>query len=282
MSRRERHSERRPGRSCRHKAQRGFTILELLIAMSIAALLVGVMAVGVKRVRKSDLRADTASVAAALRTAYNLATQTGKHHRVMIDLDEQNYQVQTCEGKVKLQRETTEQEYDPGEDEAAKEELQRKLNQQSFGQVQTSEMLADVQNAESPAEAAEKALALTGRRIGAARCGPATTLGGDVSKRGEVQYSKKNQGVKISRVHVQHLEDPVEEGKVAINFFPMGYAEKAVVELRAGDDPRSRDDLYILLVHGLTGRVEFKDGEWRRPDEHMMRDGAGRDVEDGR
>lgn len=253
------------------------------MVLAVVALLVTAMSMGVRRVRKSDLRADTASVASALRTAYNMATQSGKHHRVMLDLDEQTFQVQTCEGRVVLRRESEEQEFDAEAAEEARLEVQRTLAQAAPGQVATSEMLSDVQSADSPAEAAEKALALTGRRVGVAQCGPATTLDGDVSARGELKQIATAMDVRIARVHVQHLEDPVESGKVAINFFPMGYAEKAVVEMRAGEGGRSSDDdVYVLLVHGLTGRVEFKDGEWRRPDEHMMRDGAGDNAEDGR
>ena len=34
-------------------------------------------------------------------------------------------------------------------------------------------------------------------------------------------------------------------------------------------------DVFTVLVHGLTGRVELRDGEMRDPDEHMLRDAEG-------
>jgi general secretion pathway protein H len=248
--------------------------MELLIVMGIGTGAIVVLTQGMRQARQSDLRQDTAHVAAALRTAYNLAAQTGKHHRVLFDLSTaceddgeeagegkcQTFQVQACEGDFKMRRERREELGDPGE---------------APPPPQTTDVVAEIQEAESPAEAAAQARALAGRRLGTAVCGPVVKPDGRPDKRGKLRHLQTWNEIRIQRVYVQHLEEPARTGPVTINFFPQGYAEKAVVVL--GDDD---DHQFTLLVHGLTGRVEYKDGDWRRPDEHMLRDGAGERVEE--
>jgi len=61
----------------------------------------------------------------------------------------------------------------------------------------------------------------------------------------------------------------VTKGQVAIYFFPTGSAEKAVVEMTDGSET------FSVLVSGLTGRIELKDGTLRDVNEHMMRNALG-------
>jgi Tfp pilus assembly protein FimT len=263
----------------RHRpAGAGFTILELLLVLAVIAGLTTVLSYGVKRVRNSDLRADTTRIAQSLRTAYAMATQSGKHHRVVFDVEKRTYQIEACEGDVKLHKERRE-EREHEQDESRLEQAMRFLqgDQSAAGTGMTSEFMPEVQAAMSPEEAAEKAKALAGVRLGTARCAPPTRIRGGKQvpdPRGKLRKLIKEN--KFEEIWVQHLEDPVkQEGFVSINFFPLGYAEKAVIEI-VNDD----DDVYTLLVHGVTGRVEFKDGRWRKPEEHMMRDARGGRVEE--
>lgn len=261
---------------------RGFTILELLIVMAVITSLSVVMAMGIKRVRKSDLRSDTTKVAQAMRTAYAMATQSGKHHRVVLDLENKTFRVEICEGNVKLHKERREErEEDRDIDESKLERAMRFLQGDptaSPGGL-TSEFMPEVQQSMSPQEAIEKARALAGIRLGTGRCRPPTRIRGGKEvpdSRGKEQKLFRENEFKI--IYVQHLEDAVEDkGIVSVNFFPLGYAEKAVIVIGNDDD-----DVYTLLVHGITGRIEFKDGRWRRPQEHMMRNAEGRRVEDDR
>lgn len=259
------------------RPQRGFTVLELLVTLAIVAALAVVLSMGVRRVRNSDLRADSAAVAQALRSAANLAASTSKHHRVVFDLDAQTFALERCEGNLKLHRERREERPEERDIDQAKLDRAMEFLQGKGDGVNpaSSDILAEVQSAMSPEEAADKAAALAGVRLGGTRCAPPTRPDGSADPRGKVRRVRTWNEIKIERVHVQHLEEAQEEGLVTVNFFPLGYAEKAVVEL--ADD---EGDRYTLLVHGLTGRVEFKDGDWREPEEHMMRDGAGDRLEE--
>ena len=52
---------------------------------------------------------------------------------------------------------------------------------------------------------------------------------------------------------------------------PAGWAEKAIITLGDGRET------YAIYLHGLTGRVEVKDGEPRDPDDHLLRNAKGED-----
>ena len=49
-----------------------------------------------------------------------------------------------------------------------------------------------------------------------------------------------NKGIKFKEIWVQHRDDSVTKGQVAIYFFPMGSSEKAVIELTDGSETFTR------------------------------------------
>ena len=90
-----------------------------------------------------------------------------------------------------------------------------------------------------------------------------------LSEKGWIRALKGNKGIKFKQVYVQHLDGAVTKGQAAIYFFPMGSSEKAIVELTDGTDT------FSVLVYGLTGRVELKDGALKNVDDHMLRNAIG-------
>jgi hypothetical protein len=54
-----------------------------------------------------------------------------------------------------------------------------------------------------------------------------------------------------------------------VYFFPLGSSEKAVIELTDGDET------FSVLVYGLSGRVELRDGVLRDVNDHMMKNIMG-------
>ena len=101
-----------------------------------------------------------------------------------------------------------------------------------------------------------------------------TLPNGDADGRGNERQMNTDDDIKIRRVIVQHLEDPVLDGVVMVHFFPLGNAEKSMVVV--GDDD---GNYYTLLVHPFTGRVEMRKGEVDA-DDYMRRDAAGNRVEE--
>ena len=59
------------------------------------------------------------------------------------------------------------------------------------------------------------------------------------------------------------------KGQIAIYFFPAGSSEKAVIEVT--DD----SETFSILVHGLSGRIELRDGTLRDVNDHMLRNVLG-------
>jgi hypothetical protein len=241
---------------------RGITVIELMIALAVVGFMIVVGYMGVRKVRSSDLRELTVQFAAMLRNANNMAIASGQHHRLVIDLGEQTFRIEACEGQVKMRRGERIEVLELEEGEGPRlpgPELARDLN-----------IPPEMLQAESPAQMAELAEALSGQRVGAARCAPPLLPNGDADGRANIRHVDLDRGIRIRRVFVQHVEDPAVDGVVTINFFPLGYAEKAIVEISDDDG-----DAYSLLVHGLTGRIEFRSGMLRDPNDHMMRDGVG-------
>jgi hypothetical protein len=128
----------------------------------------------------------------------------------------------------------------------------------------------DALAAGDPDEAVRRATAISGHHIADRQCAPATEgLSGDSTGKGWQRQLKSGKGIKFKEVWVQHRDDSATKGQVAIYFFPVGSAEKAVIELTDGSET------FSVLVHGLTGRVELRDGQLRDVDEHMLRNALG-------
>ena len=232
------------------------TLFEVMIALAIIGLMMIVGYMGLRNVRQSDLREDTVKIASSLRMAQTTATQTGRHHRVVFDLEseQQTFHIERCEGEQRLQR------FEPGEEPTA-EELRELLEERLPTSGHTPELL----EATSPEETMEIAAALAGVNFGAARCQP---LGEDVLG-GGLRAVRGERGIQIRQIYAQHLRGPAAGGRVSINFFPLGTSEKAIVEV--GGERSS----YSLLVHRLSGRVELRQGGLEDHVRYMELDAAG-------
>jgi prepilin-type N-terminal cleavage/methylation domain-containing protein len=250
--------------------ERGMTVLEIMIVLAIIGFMAYLAYNGFRYLSGAALSEDTSNLALMLRRTQLLAVESGAPARVVIDFDKQAYWVEVCEGDPTLSRAKEEEKADA---EHAQEELDKahqRLATLPGGQMQAS----------SPEEEAKMAAALAGRKVGGRVCSPLGT-GAAAEKLGQVfsgnsmgedlkRALQKDRGVKFREVWVQHLEKSVSGGQVSISFFPLGWAEKAIVEVGSSDD-----DIETVLVHGLTGRVEIRAGALRDPDDHMLRDVKG-------
>jgi prepilin-type N-terminal cleavage/methylation domain-containing protein len=81
----------------------GITLLELMVVMAILGLLIWALAAGFAPTQ-SRLRSDAGKVAGMLRFAFDRAMATGSHHRVIINVDEETFRVERCEGKIVMRR----------------------------------------------------------------------------------------------------------------------------------------------------------------------------------
>ena len=243
----------------RRRHNRGMTILEIMIVIAIIGAMAFIVRSGFRLVTKADLVEDANQLSAIMRRTSQLAIEHGEMHRVLIDLDSHQYIVEVCQGATAIQR-----------NEAVTKDAEEVKRALEKGKQRLIELPTDALAVGDPDEATKRATAVSGHHIADRQCAPATEgLTGDTSGRGWARKLKVDKGIKFKEIWVQHRDDSATKGQVAIYFFPVGSSEKAVVEMTDGSET------FSILVYGLTGRVELKDGALRDVDEHMLRNAFG-------
>jgi len=240
------------------RAPVGMTVLELMIVLAVIGGLFFLARTGFRTITKADLVEDASALTAILRRTSQLAVEHGELHRVVLDFDKQAYIVETCQGQAAILR-NEQLSTDP-------EETKRALDK---GKQRLSQLPPDALASGDPEEATRRAAAVSGHHIADRTCIPATdTVTGDAAGKGWARTLRKDK-VKLKEIWVQHRDDSVTKGQVAIYFFPLGGSEKSVIELTDGSE------VFTVLVFGLTGRVELHDGTLRDVNDHMMKNVMG-------
>ena len=241
------------------------TMLEILIVLAIIGLFGYVAYSGFRTLTSAALVEDTNDLVAVLRRTQALAVETGSQARVVFDLDKHAYWVELCEGQPTLRKTREESKLDPEAQAKALEEARRKIALLPLGQLRGG--IGDDNAA---------ALALAGDKNLGRQCAPVAQselgkelLSGDAMGRELARKLQTDRDVKLREIWVQHLDDSVTHDQVSVSFFPLGWAEKAIIELGDGRSTHS------VLVYGATGRVEVVDGALRDPDAHMLRRADG-------
>jgi type II secretory pathway pseudopilin PulG len=235
------------------------TVLEIMVVLAIVGGLVYIVRSGFRLVTKADLVEDATQLTAVLRRASQLAVEHGELHRVVLDLDAEGFAVEVCQGAVGIAR----NELLKADDEATKRALEK-------GRQRLTGLPPDALATGDPEEATRRAAALAGHHVADRACKPAdNSVTGDSNGKGWIRKLRKDKGVKFKEIWVEHRDDSTTKGRVAIYFFPLGSAEKSVIELTDGSE------VFTVLVFGLTGRVELHDGTLRDVNDHMLKNALG-------
>jgi type II secretory pathway pseudopilin PulG len=235
------------------------TVLEIMIVLAIIGGGAVLVRSGFRMITKADLVENATELAGVLRRTNQLAIEHGEMHRVILDLEDHQYIVEVCQGQTAIVR-NEKLEKKP---EDVKDAIER-------GKQRLGQLPEDAFAAGDPEEATRRAVAVAGHHIADRTCAPAKDdISGDSTGKGWARKLYSGKGIKFKEVWVQHLDSGVTKGKVAIYFFPMGSAEKTVIEVTDGSET------FTVLVHGLTGRVELRDGELKSVDDHMLRNAMG-------
>jgi prepilin-type N-terminal cleavage/methylation domain-containing protein len=236
---------------------RGMTILELMVVLAIIGAGIFLVRTGFRVLTKADLVENSTELAAILKRTGQLAVEKGEMHRVVFDVDKQIYAVEACQGARTIQR----NEALRPDDEQTKRALEK--GKERLKGVPLETMTAD------PEAATKQALTIAGHHIADRMCTPVDDPSSDAEGKGWIRTLRAGKGIKFKEIWVQHKDESTTKGQIAIYFFPTGSAEKAVVEITDGSET------FTLLVAGLTGRVELKDGVLRDVNDHMMRNALG-------
>lgn len=198
----------------------GFTLFEVMIAIAIVGLVLGVVVVRVNRSADRNIKSAGNRLAAVIRYLYNRSAVEGLYIKLVLDLDGQSYWVESSTDPVVVSREGSEVEIkdkNKDKDEDKKDE-------------ESEEKSAEPKGEEKLLPPKESFMAEDSHLLKA-------------SKLPSVVFFKD--------VWVEHKKGPAEHGEAAIYFFPNGYVEHAIINLRDKDD----EIHYSMETEPLSGTV---------------------------
>jgi general secretion pathway protein H len=234
----------------------GFTLIEIMVAFAIIALVAAASLKGFRSLTRADLRSSTVKLSGAIKYLFDRASTTGKHHRLVLDLNEGRYWAEVSDDRF----------YIPRDAESLQEARRR----------EEKEAGEDEEAVRRREEAAGSGLSAT------SSYDPSKLEMGDFRpKRARFAAFKETalkpmalKNAQILSVYTPRLADAVTTGRAYIYFFPMGQTEPAIVTL---SDP-SGETRYSLVVHPLTGRVHIYDKEVPPPVGQQQYDDEGNRV----
>lgn len=245
-----------PGRP--RAPERGFTLIEFLVVIVLLGLMSVVAVRGIRSMTRSDLRSTSGKLAGAIRYLFDRASTTGKVHRLVLDFENGSYWAEESDDRFYLPRDR--------EDEVARQQQLEDIEREQ-------ERAAARARGELPPEDEEAEAEEGGDDLGFG-------FGEDPTGGGANRYSAENylpkpykprrarfrqfreiaikkieldDHVRLYSLYTPRLSGPMGEGQGHIYFFPLGFAEAAIVHLT--DD--KEEHTYSLVVHPLTGRVRI-------------------------
>ncbi|HVI24483.1 MAG TPA: hypothetical protein VM691_13420 [Myxococcales bacterium] len=200
---------------------RGMTLIEVGIAMAIAAGLIALAIPAISNVARVQLRQKSGQLAGGIRSLYGATALGGHSCRLVLDLDNQKYWSECAAGTVRL---------DKGGEQSAGGARSENRDEQLLASIRTETANAEEQVKVALAQKSE---------FKQTQDIPKTDLGGSV---------------KFLDVWIQHQTERYTSGKAFLYFWPSGLTESAAIHLGQGDDVNT------LLVSPLSGRVKIRSG----------------------
>jgi general secretion pathway protein H len=206
-------------------AQRGLTLVELLIVIALIAVLGGTVLMGPGLLEGSRLKSAATLIVSGVRLGLARASTTGRPTRLAFDLDGGKVTLEEANSSVLLREHTK----DSSSGASPATELEKSA------QAESNRIL------EGPHAPRATFKAVPGFNTSPDQNGPARALGN---------------GVEFISVQTEHDDDPRTSGRAYLYFFPGGTTERASVQLkRRGDDAG-----LTITISGLTGRAKVERG----------------------
>lgn len=224
-------------------SQRGVTMIELLIAVALVALLTGGVATGLGAFGSTRLRASATMILGGVRVAMTQANTTGYPTRLVFDLDQRLVTLEQSNARMLRKTDDRSREEDPSAGAAAATEAEREA-------AEASKRILEGPREAPPLFVASKAFNRNGGR----------------SLEPEIAFKS---------VQTEHDDEPRTDGRAYLYFWPGGGTEKAVIVLTRPGMP----DGTSIVVSSLTGRASILKGtiEFDRPGDDV--DFGEREVE---
>ena len=254
-------------RSARRPSQ-GFTLIEVMVALMIVALIATIGVKGFRTVTKGSLREGSAHMSGAIRFLFDRASITGKYHRLVIDLNEGRYWAEVSDDRFyapnQAESELDRQKREEKEDAAEEEERKRKEKRQLlYGSSSSS-------SSSSSGASSSSSFDMSKMEVGEFRPRRARFAAFKETALKPVTLKKE---VRIKSVYTPRMTDPVTAGRVYLYFYPLGQTEPAIITLT----DKSGGSVFSLVVHPITGKVKIYNQEVR-PNLGVRYDDEGNQV----
>ena len=213
----------------KRRAQRGITLIEVLVSLAIVGLIAGIGILGVGAQQSARLRGGAVLVAGAVRTAYSHASGVSKPLRLVFDLSERQVTLEESSSTLTVSK-----------------------NDRTGGAAAATDAeRAAVEEAES---------ILKGPRPARPSFTPTKAFGfsPDEGKSGKGLPF----GVRFVQIETAHEEEPATEERAYLYFWPGGQTERAAIVLTTAgkDEEPTEQNTMTVLVQPLTGKTEIKKG----------------------
>jgi general secretion pathway protein H len=224
-----------PARS--RRAERGLTLIEISIALGIAAVLFAAVVMGIGALTGAKAKVSATELAGVIRSLYDTAALTGKTCRLVFDLppakseEPVRYRAECAEAGVTTSRdrEAALKDENKARDDEKRLGKNERRNFSQSGSGGAPNLQDLIEQEQSRVEQAARFSDYTGE---------------------EVAPRELADGVSLS-VWTRHQKTAVESGVAYLYFFPQGYTEKAQVYVRQGDN------VWTLAISPLTGKVNI-------------------------
>jgi general secretion pathway protein H len=212
------------------------TLVEVLITLAIMTLVTGTAVFGLGALRRARLRQSAVMITSAVRTAYAHANAVGKPMRLVFDFEQRMVILEEGSGSLAIDK----KEKTGGA--AAATELEKKAE-----------------------EEAEKIV--KGPRAAKPTFSPTKAFG--FEPQGGKPGKELSDGVRFLSIDTSHQDEPTEEDRAYLYFWPGGQTERAAIQVVLGN-PAEADaerDIMTVLVSPLTGKTSLQKGrvEMQRP-----------------
>jgi general secretion pathway protein H len=239
--------------AARRTGERGLTLIELVVAMSIVILLITMTVFSANALTGQRAKSTAAELAGTIRSLYDTASLTGKTCRLVFQLPperdpdgEVRVSAECAQGAVTTSRDREEVLRQAGVelDQSRKESARDRERRQDAERDRRSRRDDDEQNLQD-LMAEEK-----GRVEAAARF-----EGFEDTK---VKPQALPSSLRVS-VWTRHQREPARSGVAYLYFFPQGFTEQAQVTVRQGNNA------WTVSVSPLTGKTSVVDRELEVP-----------------
>jgi len=201
------------------KKNRGFTLIEVILVVTIIAVVVTGATFGLGAVTRTRLRSASFRVMSAARFAYNRAITQGTTTRLHFDFEKDTMAVEESDAPVTL-----------ATDEQLESDAGGAINPWDLARARLEKPL-EPPELRSPFQ-------------------PITNANGVVLKRYVAQ--PVGDGISVHALITPHELEKRVEGEGSVYFFPGGVTERAVIQLSD-----SSDTVYSIEIHPLTGNARI-------------------------